>query len=109
MGNVIQKPPGYLKAPGKRLWRDVTAQFALEPFHLHILAGACQAADRMEEARSILDADGLVVLDAKGTARPHPCVSVERDSRTAMLRALRELALDAAADEVRPPRIVGRY
>ena len=41
---------------------------------------------------------------------PHPAATIELQSRTAFLRALRELGLATeAADDTRPQRLTGRY
>jgi P27 family predicted phage terminase small subunit len=61
------------------------------------LQAACEACDRMTEAREILDVEGLTFLDRFDQPKPRPEIAVERDSRTAMLRSLRELGLDLAA------------
>jgi len=71
--------------------------------HLSILGSACEAADRETQAREIIATEGLVAETRSGP-RPHPAVAIERDSRIAKLRALRELGLDLAAPEPsRPP------
>ena len=100
-------PPKHLKDPGRRLWKRVVTDYAVEPWQLEVLSAACEALDRMTMAREQLDKDGLMVEHPRFGPKPHPCISVERDSRTAMLRALRELSLDAEVVETsaRPPFI----
>lgn len=46
----MRSPPG-LRAPGKKLWRSVTAEFALEsePHKAQILAKACRVVDALAE------------------------------------------------------------
>jgi P27 family predicted phage terminase small subunit len=76
----------------------VLRDFALEDEHDRArLLAACEACDRMTEAREVLDTEGLTYLDRFDQPKPRPEIAVERDSRVAMLRALRELGLDAAA------------
>ena len=100
-------PPKHLQAAGRRLWKRVVTDYSLEPWQLEVLAAAAEAADRMTMAREKLDQDGLIVEHEKFGIRAHPCIAIERDSRTAMLRALRELSLDAEVIEssARPPYI----
>jgi len=87
----------------------VKAEYDLEPHHLRLLVLAGRAWDRGEEARAVLDKDGLTVLDKWGVPKAHPLVAVERDSRIAFARLLRELALDVSEpSESRPPAIMGR-
>jgi P27 family predicted phage terminase small subunit len=79
----------------------VVADFELETHHLTILAAACEAMDRMSAARAQIAADGITV-DGRYGPRAHPAIAIERDSRTAMLRAIRELGLDLEAPASRP-------
>ena len=101
--------PKHLRGAGIRLWRDVLRDFELAPHDLAVLQVACEAADRTAEARAVLDRDGTV-CDGRYGPRARPEVAIERDSRTAMLRALRELGLnlEAPADPRPPSRWKGR-
>lgn len=56
------------------------------------------------QAREQIAADGITVPDRYGVLKAHPAVAIERDSRLAFARLLRELALDAATPDSRPPR-----
>ena len=83
------------------------ARFELEEHHLHLLRLACESLDRCEQARRRLEAEGLTVAGREGL-KPHPCASVERDSRLAFARLLRELDLDTemlADPYARPPAL----
>ncbi len=71
----------------------------MEEHQLHILQAAAEAWDRKEQARLALIEHGLTYQDAKGMIRSRPEVQIERDSRIAFMRALRELRLD-----VEPPK-----
>ena len=107
----IPRPPLHLAAPGKRLWRRVQATYILQDWQLDILEAACTSCDRLEQARMAIYSDGLIVDGGKIGPKANPAVAIERDARTSMLRALRELALspDDVADSPRPARIQGRY
>jgi phage terminase small subunit len=96
--------PKHLGPVGRHLWRGVLADYDLtDAHHLSILQSAAEAADRECQAREIIAREGLVAETRSGP-RPHPAVAIERDSRIAKLRALRELGLDLAAPEpTRPP------
>jgi P27 family predicted phage terminase small subunit len=93
--------PRHLQAAGRDLWRRVAGAYALEPHHEAILQAAAEAADRIAEARAAIEADGAYVEGRFGK-KAHPGLSVERDSRIAMLRAIRELGLDLI-EASRPP------
>lgn len=88
-------PPSHLSAAAKRWWKCVVSEYRLEEHHLRLLTAAAEAWDRMNEARALVDRDGIVDRDRFGQKRTHPCVAVERDSRLAFARLLRELNLDS--------------
>jgi hypothetical protein len=66
------------------------------------LEAAADAWDRMVQARDTLRVEGLTVTTKAGCKR-HPCADIERDSRLAFARLLRELDLDAEPPPERPP------
>lgn len=96
--------PTHLSAPSRRWIKQILADFDLESFHFRLLVKAAEAWDRSEQAREQIAADGITVPDRYGVLKAHPAVAIERDSRLAFARLLRELALDAAAPDSRPPR-----
>lgn len=104
------KPPRHLSAASKAWWRQIVADFELAPWQLRTLTSAAEAFDRATQAREQVDADGLMVVDRFNQPKPHPLLPVERDNRTAYLRATRELALEvdgpaSSPVSARPPRI----
>ena len=105
--NTLPKAPAHLKAATRRWFEEVATSFELEPHHHRLLQVACEAWDRCQEARSILDREGLTYEDRFGAPRARPEIAVERDSRLAFARMLRELALDIEppSEAPRPPRI----
>ena len=103
------RPPAHLSKEGKALWRRLNETFVLENHHLPVLAAALGALDRAEQARKILDAEGLVAADRFGQKKVHPAALVERDNRSLAARLLRELALDVPGNnDARPPRLGGQ-
>ncbi|MEN1679252.1 MAG: P27 family phage terminase small subunit [Planctomycetota bacterium] len=100
------EPPEHLQPATAAWWRDVLAEFELEAHHLRLLRLACEAWDRAQQARLVLAEEGLIFTDRFGQPRSRPEVAIERDSRTAFARLLRELQLDCAEPEpVRPAPI----
>jgi P27 family predicted phage terminase small subunit len=89
----LPAPPSHLTSATQDWWRQIVADYDLEPHHLKLLEVACDAWDRMAQARATVLAEGLTVEGAKGK-RPHPCINIERDSRIAFSRILREMDLD---------------
>jgi len=99
------KIPRHLRAETRRWVRGILDDYDLEPHHFRQLVQTAQAWDRAEQAREILAVEGLTVLDRYDTPKAHPCVAIERDSRTAFFRGLRELALDTETPDLpRAPR-----
>jgi len=92
------KAPEHLSPATARWWRSVQEGYELEPHHVRLLTLAGEAFDRCAQARELIAKDGLVVPGREGGLRPHPAVAIERDSRLAFARLLRELDLD-----VEPP------
>lgn len=99
MKNSTQKPPDHLSREAKSWWRRINSEWELGADALLLLRGALESFDRTEEARKLLDKDGLMVLDRFQQRKAHPAASIERDSRLQMVRCWRALNLD-----VEPPR-----
>ncbi len=98
-------PPGHLSETAKSWWRSVLVDFDLELHHQHLLRLACESFDRCQQARLILDAEGITFKDDRNNVRAHPAVAIEKDSRIAFARLVRELDLDVdgPAAAPRPP------
>ena len=97
------KAPPHLRPATKRWFEGVAADYVLESHHLLLLELAARSWDRAEEARKLLDAEGLTVTDRYGQTKPHPAVGVEKDSQLRFARLVRELGLDLGEPE--PPNI----
>lgn len=101
------KPPTHLRAPTATWFTHVVAEFTLDEHHVRILTLAAEAWDRCCQAREVLDRDGLTYVDRFGSPRARPEIAIERDSRLAFVRCLRELALDGidTPEAPRPPLV----
>ena len=100
-----RRPPAHLSRRARGLWREIVDEYQLERHHEIILTVACEALDRLAEARAAIAADGAYI-DGRFGKKAHPALAIERDSRIAFLRSLRELGLDLefTGDAVsRPP------
>lgn len=104
---ALPRPPGHLSPESRRWWKTIVELFELEAHHLRVLTAAAEAFDRKEEARRLIAAEGLVVRDRFGTLKPHPAAAIERDSRLAFGRLVRELDLDVGPPR-EMPRVAGR-
>ena len=97
--------PSHLREATQEWFVSVLRDYELEPHHVRLLTLAGEAWDRAQEARETLAVEGSYFTDRFGAPRAHPAVAVERDSRIAFARLLRELDLDAEpAPDVRLPR-----
>ena len=101
------RAPAHLSEDTAQWFKSVHADFDLEPHHDKLLGLACEAFDRCRQARETLDRDGLTVPTGDGGLKAHPCIGIERDSRLAFARLLRELDLDAEgpSERARPPAL----
>lgn len=87
-------PPRHLSAEARKLWAKLTADFVLDDAAgALLLQSACEAFDRLQEARKLIDKEGAVLRDRWGQAKAHAACGVERDARTQMHSALRLLKL----------------
>jgi len=105
----LPAPPDHLSETMQNWWRQIVADYELDPHHLKLLETACDAWDRLAAARAMVLAEGLVVEGGTGRKQQHPAVAIERDARAAFARLLRELDLDepvpSPAAYMRPPAL----
>lgn len=108
-GSNKNSAPAHLRLDTAAWWGSVAEEYALEPHTLRILTLAAEAWDRGQEAREAIAKYGPVYVDRFDQPRARPEVAIERDSRIAFARLVRELALDLdPPDEPgRPPRLGG--
>ncbi len=86
--------PAHLGPDGKKLWADIqTAYVITDPGGQALLRVACEATDRAERCRRLIDDQGELVM-VRGQPRAHPALAAERDARAAIVRAIRNLNLD---------------
>lgn len=88
------KSPEHLSDDAAAWWLEVVREYDLEPHHIRLLTLACDAWDRGQQARILLASEGLVYYDRFNAPKARPEAAIERDSRTAFARLLRELDLD---------------
>jgi hypothetical protein len=78
-------------APGKRLWKQVTSVYALEPFEETLLVHACRLQDRLADLESYLRDTGLTVLGSMQQERLNPAVIESRQTRVALCKVLGQI------------------
>ena len=104
MGLTMKAPP-HLGPETRKWFTSVVTTYHLEPHHLRLLQLAGEAWDRCQQAREAIAKEGLTVASG---GRAHPAIAIERDSRLAFARLIRELDLDAeppASWRAGPPAI----
>jgi phage terminase small subunit len=102
------QPPSHLSKATAAWFRDVIGEFNLEPHHVRLLTLAGEAWDRCVAARQAIEQFGLTQTDRFGQAKARPEIAIERDSRIAFVRTLRELGLDhSEPGDNRPPALHG--
>lgn len=99
--------PAHLAPSTAAWWVQVHEDYVLEPHHTRLLTLAGEAWDRTQTARTVLDREGLTYTDRFDAPRARPEVNIERDSRIAFARLVRELDLDLEppASGSRPPAL----
>lgn len=103
------KPPKTASRAAKRLWTSLQAEYGIDdPAGLDLLADLVMFFDRREQAREIIRAEGITVIDRFRQKQIHPAVKIERDSSAAMTRILRQLNLDIEPTRPTPGRPPGR-
>jgi phage terminase small subunit len=106
----LKKPvvPKNLSAAGRSWWRRLVAEFDIaDPAGLLLLENGMRQFDRAEDARALLNTEGVTMIDRFGQRRPHPAAAIERDARSGLLAALRALNLDVEPLRDRPGRPAG--
>src|SRR5258706_6760454 len=101
--NAVALPPKHLRLDTATWFASVTKEYELDSHHIRLLTKACEAWDRSEQAREAIAKHGMTYEDRFGAPRARPECAIERDSRLAFARLVRELGLDVAApSESRP-------
>lgn len=104
------RAPRHLRLATRQFWASVNDEYCLEAPHRKLLTMCCEAWDRCQQAREALKKhDSLTFTDRFGQPHARPEVNIERDSRIAFARLLRELGLDIEGprEPGRPPAIRG--
>lgn len=89
------RAPAHLSKEAKQLWKKLTGEYQLDDqAGIVILTQALEAFDRVRGCQARIAEDGETIVDRFGQIKSHPLLATERDSRAAMLNALKALNLD---------------
>jgi phage terminase small subunit len=90
------QPPRHLRLETAAWFKSVLNEYELDSHLIRLLTKACEAWDRSEQAREAIAKQGLTYEDRFGAPRARPECAIERDSRLAFARLVREMGLDVA-------------
>ena len=93
------KAPKHLRAATRRWFESVLADYELEPHHVKLLQLAGEAWDRCQEAREAIKKHGMTFQNKYNETKIRPEAIIEKDSRIAFARLLRELNLSEESPE----------
>ncbi len=85
--------PKHLHLKTRQWWMEVVKANRLSGPQLHLLTLAAEAWDRSNQARLMLEQEGLIFLDRFGQPRPRPEVAIEKEAKLLFARLIRELQL----------------
>ncbi len=89
------EPAPHLSARSTALWRELVPSRARSAGRLVLLQSALEALDRADQAREVLDREGLTTTTKRsGVVHLHPLVRVEKDSRAQFRAAWSRLGLE---------------
>ena len=103
------KAPKHLSRRAAAWWRSIASTWELDPHQMELLSAAAGCLDRIDEARVQIAERGSVFSDRFGQLRENPAARHERDQKLLLAKLCRELNLDPAPTDARPPLIRGRY
>jgi P27 family predicted phage terminase small subunit len=97
------KPPKHLRKNTAAWFSSVLSEYDLDSHHILLLQKACEAYDRSEMAREAILKNGMTFNDRFDRPCARPEIAIERDSRLAFARLIREIGLDISpSSESRP-------
>lgn len=87
----VAAPPAGLLVSGKRLWRSILKEFALEEYEKLVLLQACRCVDRLDAMAKEILASTLTVENFKGDEVVHPLIAESRQQSQTLARLLASL------------------
>lgn len=93
-------PPG-LPTPAVELWEEIVpalqAAGVIDRVDTAALVSLCVQWARAEEARELLEEDGLLAIGSMGQVAAHPALAIERAAHVAFLKFAQDFGITPAA------------
>ena len=104
----IPRAPAGAGPSGRRLWREIQADYELSEHETALLVALVRQVDRLDKLEELITAEGLTV-DASHGVKMHPAVPEARASAIAIARISAALQLPAGdtGDTAKPQRRTG--
>lgn len=90
---MTSRAPAGLGSAGRKLWRDILAEYRLSSGELAILARAAHCADRLAAIDAELAGADLVIEGSTGSPRPNPLLASADSAERTFDTLIRALAL----------------
>jgi phage terminase small subunit len=102
---TIPRAPKELQKAGKKFWKQAHEELEFDEIQdLERLKMACRCLDEIANDEEVILAEGRFIKDRFEQVREHPAAKSIRDNKILFCRILRELNIDLAPAETRPPR-----
>lgn len=88
----MSNAPRGLRAAGRRLWKALTSEFALDDHEAILLREACRTVDQLDELQVEIASSGPVVDSSQGI-RVHPAIVEARQQRLVLAKVITALGL----------------
>jgi hypothetical protein len=97
----IPSAPEELSSSSRTLWDAIMAEYELSAAEVEVLRQALLALDRAEQARVVVDREGVTCLDRFGSPKQHPAVDVEARNRLIYAKLVAQLGVRATRQTTR--------
>jgi len=106
----MKGPPPDASPAARAFYARVEAEYGLDdPDARMTMYMLCRHFDRAEEAAALVREQGQLIPGPRaGAMRANPCISVERDARSNLLKCLAHLGLASTEEALAPKAKIGR-
>lgn len=83
--------PDFLGKSGRKWVKNIAKRLEIKPEQEESLYQAAHCLDRIQEARDIIDKEGIVAVDRFGQPKTHPATIVEKDNKALFSRMVKDV------------------